>query len=146
MPVTKSEFKPYAPDFEDGEYLNAAQKRKICQLLRREDHKKLYVIAANHVGASKYDLENERALDQTFDLAIKEIDSLWDQWLMKQSIDMSYEAEGTAAERMRHVEAANPEKYSQKFKLDHEVHTPNPKLIEAVKNALAKKRIKAVAA
>ena len=138
-----SEFKTYAPDLEDGDYLNAVQKRKICKLLRQDDHKYQYAMAANHVGSSIYDLDNERTLDKMFDLAIKEIDTLWADYMRKQSYDMSSEAEGTAAERVRHLEATMPDKFSQKFKIDHEVHTPNPKLIDAVKNMLARKRIKA---
>ena len=133
----------YTPKFTDGEFLSSLQKQKICKLLRQEDHKKQYVLAANHVGASKYDLECERSLDRDFNNAIKEIDSLWDEYMLKQSYDMSYDAEGTAAERMRHVEAAFPEKYSQKLKLEHEVSEPNPKLVQTIRDMLSKKRLTA---
>ena len=143
---TITEFKPYAPDFEDGEYLNAVQKRKICKLLRQGDHKYQYAVAANHVGASIYDLDNERSLDKMFDLAIKEIDTLWADYMRKQSYDMSAEVEGTAAERVRHLEATMPEKFSQKFKLEHEVSEPNPRLVEVIRNALSRKKLKVSAA
>ena len=143
---TENKFKPYAPDFEDGEYLSAIQKRKIYKLLKQEDHQFEYAMAANHVGASSYDLDKERSLDSVFDQAIKEVDELWAQWMRKQSFQLSSVAEGTAAERVRHLEATMPEKFSQKFKLEHEVSQPNPKLVEVIRNALSKRKPKVQAA
>jgi len=117
--------------------MTALQKKKMCELLGRSDHKCLYTLTANHVGVSGKNFEQELQLDPIFKDAIEEIENIWDEWTNHVSILESDDAEGTAAERMFRLKAWKPEKFGDKLNLRHEVRQTNPKLLEVIRESLA---------
>ena len=127
----------YKYEFKDGQYMTALQKKKMCELLKREDHKCLYTLSANHVGVSSTNFEKELQLDPMFKESLEEIEKIWDEWTNHVSILESDSAEGTAAERMFRLKAWKPEKFGDKLNLKHEISEPDPKLLEVIRNVLS---------